>query len=349
MVDRPILQVGDQRFEGWTEVQVDRSLDALAGGFSFKMTDRWPDQPEKWIIEAGAACTVLLDSDPLMKGWIDDGDFSIDSDDHPISIAGRELTCDLVDCSAIHTPGSWNGQTLDKIAADLARPFGLSVASGISTGAAFGKFALQQGETVFDALDRMCRMRGLLPTTTPAGQLQFDRPGRVKAGYSLRVGVNAVSARRRTTVSDRFSKYFLKGQASGVDVTGAAGRPKAEASDPGVTRHRPLLIVNSEQSSAGSLAERAQWEATVRAGRSEVVEFLVKGWRPEPGGLFALGELVPVYSSRLRVDDEMLVKDIRHTKDSAGSRSIITLCPPEAFSLLTLPEPKPKTKKAAGR
>lgn len=350
MSDRPILQIGDQRFEGWTGVQVERALDSLAGSFSFGMTERWPEQPEKWVIESGAPCEVFLGGEPLMRGWVDEGNYSLSADDHPIDISGREVTCDLVDCSAIHKSGSWNGQTLEKIAAELVSPFGISVAASATPGAAFGKFALQQGESVFDALDRMCRMRGVLPMTTPAGQLRFDRPGRARATYGLEVGVNAITARRRTSARDRFSQYLIKGQAAGADVSGSAARPTAKASDQGVTRHRPMLIVNSEQSTQASLEERARWEATVRAGRSEEVQVEVRGWRADNGALFALGELVPVRAPVLGVDDELLVKALRHSDGDQGMRTLITLCPPEAFSLLTLPEPKPKTKaKAVGR
>lgn len=350
MSDRPILQIGDQRFEGWTSVQVDRALDSLAGSFSFAMTERWPDQPEKWVIEGGAACGVYLGGDLLMRGWVDEGNYSLSADDHPIDIVGREVTCDLVDCSAIHRSGSWNGQTLEKIAAELASPFGISVAASASPSAAFAKFALQQGESVFEALDRMCRMRGLLPMTSPTGQLRFDRPGRARASYGLEVGVNAITARRRTSTRDRFSQYLIKGQAAGADVTGAAARPSATAADVGVTRHRPLLIVNGEQSTQASLDERARWEATVRAGRSEEVLVEVRGWRADNGALFALGEMVRVRAPILGVDDELLVKALRHTDGDQGMRTQITLCPKEAFSLLTLPEPKPKAKaKAVGR
>ena len=133
-------------------------------------------------------------------------------------------------------------------------------------------------------------------------------------------------------------------------MSGSAARPTAKASDLGVTRHRPMLIVNSEQSTQASLEERARWEATVRAGRSEEVQVEVRGWRADNGALFALGELVPVRAPILGVEDELLVKALRHSDGDQGMRTLITLCPPEAFSLLTLPEPKPKTKaKVVGR
>src|SRR3546814_11797358 len=54
-------------------------------------------------------------------------------------------------------------------------------------------------------------------------------------------------------LSERFSQYVLKGQASGDDeVNGrAASAPSAEAKDPAVTRYRPMLIIGEDQSEIG--------------------------------------------------------------------------------------------------
>src|SRR3546814_10159749 len=84
-------------------------------------------------------------------------------------------------------------------------------------------------------------------------------------------GKNILVADGGHVLSERFSQYVLKGQASGDDeVNGrAASAPSAEAKDPAVTRYRPMLIIGEDQSDIASLKKRAEWEATTRAGRAQ--------------------------------------------------------------------------------
>ena len=54
------LKIGGQIFGGWKAVEVDVGFDAVAGSFRFDVTDRWPDHPDLWALEAGAAASVLV-------------------------------------------------------------------------------------------------------------------------------------------------------------------------------------------------------------------------------------------------------------------------------------------------
>lgn len=348
--DKVQLKVGDQLFWGWKRVSIERGLDSLSAAFSLAVTERWPDQPERWVIKAGQACEVSIGGETVVTGWIDAGNYSVDPDSHPIEVSGRDKTCDLIDCSAIHKPSSWTKRTLEQIAADLVQPFGIKVSAKTSTGAAFVKFALQQGETVFEAIDRMCKLRGVLPVTTEAGDLEIRRPGGVKAGYRLELGVNIQAIRYSDDARERFSSYLLKGQASGDEVSGTdAARPTASATDPGVGRHRPLMIMNDEQSTAASLGERAKYEATVRAAKGQAVVITVPGWRDPSGALYRPDVLVPVLADLVGLDATLLVSSVRLALDDRGQVTELTLTHKEAFSLLALPEPAPKSKGSAKR
>ncbi len=43
---------------------------------------------------------------------------------------GRDKTGDLVDCSVVHSSGKWKGVRLEQVAADVCRPFGITVHHG---------------------------------------------------------------------------------------------------------------------------------------------------------------------------------------------------------------------------
>ncbi|MDP2375305.1 phage baseplate assembly protein [Reyranella sp.] len=334
------LVVAGKAFAGWTDVDVEVGIDALSGAFRMAFTERWPGQPTAWEIEPGDACEVWIGDDQVMTGWIDRRDAAVTVDSHRLEVTGREKTCDLVDCSAIHRPGSWTGRRLEQIAADLAAPFGIAVTALVDTGAPFARFALQQGETVFDAIERMTRQRGVLPVTTAAGDLAFIRPGEVQAGYGLTLGENLESVSFANDVTDRFSAYHLKGEAAD------ASRPSARAADPGVRRHRPLLIVNDDDSTTAGLGERARWEATVRAGQGQTATGEVSGWRDQTGALYRPDRLVPLKAGLLGLDATLLVASVRYSRGDQGSRSTLGLTRKEAYSLLAIPEPSAARRSA---
>lgn len=344
MDDRLSLLVGGRRFYGWTEVSVSRDLDTVSAGFEIGLTDRWEGRPERWEIEPGDACEVFIGADRVITGFIDQADHKIEAGAREIRIAGRDKTSDLIDCSAMNTPGSWKGRSLEQIAAELAQPFGVSVKAVASTGAPFDKFALQQGETVAEALGRLTSQRGVLAVTNEDGELEFRRPGTTAGGYTLELGVNLVSAGFKNDGKDRYSDYLFKAHPE-EGAEGAGGRaPTASAKDPGVRRHRPLMIVNDdiEGGRGPSLEERAKWEATVRAAKAQSATAAVRGWRSADGGLYRIDRRVPVRARAIGLDQELLVAGVLFTLDGQGQRTEFTLARPEAYSLLAIPESEGK-------
>src|SRR3546814_9072431 len=88
------------------------------------VTDREPGKPDRWTIRAGEACRVLLGGEVVINGWIDSVAPSFSVDNHAIRVTGRDRAADLVDCAAVHKPGSWSGRKLEQIATELVKPFG---------------------------------------------------------------------------------------------------------------------------------------------------------------------------------------------------------------------------------
>lgn len=340
-----VLKVGGLKFDGWTSVSIDVGLDALSGGFDLGLTQRWPGHPERWSVEPGDACALSIRTSggdiPLMTGWVDRSSDSLDPRRHPITLSGRERTCDLVDCSAIHSPGFWTQRTVVQIASDLLAPFGLKASADVDVGAPFARFALEPGETVFEAIERMTRQRGLLPITTTSGDLLFTRPAQIHAGYSLIEGETMETCAFDNDVSDRFSRYVLKGHDPSDESAGSkAARPSAEALDAGVRRHRPLLIVADEESTQATLEASAKWEASVRAGRAQTVTATVSGWTTADGDLYRRNVLVPVKAPTLGLDAEMLIESVGFRRSAReGSTTELKLVLKEAYSLKPIPAP----------
>jgi prophage tail gpP-like protein len=333
------LKVGGLQFDGWTTVSVSKGIRNPAGGFSLSYAEKASAKGEPLKIRTGEACEVLIGGETVITGWIDAGRPEFDPESRGLMVAGRDRTADLVDCSALNSPGSWANRTLIQIASDLVAPFGLTVVARTDVGAAFRRFSLQQGETVWDALERLARFRGFLVVPTTAGQIEFITPGRRRAGFTLRQP-DMLSASAEHDVGDRFSLYVVKGQSAGDDESNgrAAAGPKAEVTDPAIKRYRPTLILAEEQATLASLQARAGWEANVRAAAGRRMEATVQGWRDPSGALWSADLIVPVEAPWLGVMGDMLIADVTFELGESGSTTSLTLSPPDAY------RPEPSTE-----
>lgn len=340
-----VLEVDGVRYGGWTKIAIQRGLEQIAGQFELAVTERWPGAGVSRPIRPGQSCRVLVEGNPVITGYVDDVRPSFSAAERAIEVTGRDRTGDLVDCAAVWKSGSWSNATLARIAADLCRPFGIDVVDQVGVGKRFTTFALQEGETAFEALERAARMRGVLLVADGAGRLAIARAAAKRAGTALVQGKNLLTGRGHFSWRERFSKYTVKGQAQGTDTAfgAAAASQKGEASDAGVTRYRPLVVLAEDQGEGASFAERASWERNVRRGRSSRATVTVQGWQ-HAGGIWAPNLLVPVESSLLGIDAELLTASVTLTLDERGTTAELELCAAEAFDVIA----PPKKKKGAG-
>jgi prophage tail gpP-like protein len=330
------LKVDDAIYGGWKTLRVTRSIELLAGTFDLTITERWPGQAEASPIRPGQACQLLLDGDPVITGFVDSLAIDFEADRHLLRVSGRDKTGDLVDCSAVHKTGQWHNVKLDQLARDLVKPYGLSVIVDADIGKAFPSFNIQEGETVFECLDRAARAKALLLTSNPLGQLVITRSGNSRRDDALIEGENIKASRGEFTWKERFSSYTVKGQGrlgADGDQEHAAGSGKSV--DDVISRHRPLIVIADNHSHKASLRDRAEWERNVRRGRSARGSITVQGWRPLGGKLWMPNARVDVTSPMLWLDRaEMLIVGCTWTLDEKGTMTELAIARPEAFQLL---------------
>lgn len=300
------LKVGARLYEGWKRVEVTRAMDRATGAFSLAVSDK------PWPICPGDKAAILIDDELVLTGWVDSVRAGHDADRHEISASGRSLTSDLVDCSAVHSPGQWKGQKLEKIAEALAKPFGIEVVTKIDTGGVEVSFQLDQGQSVHDEIERLCRKHGVLVTDDEHGRLVITRAAPERMPAALTAPGNVLAAEGEFTLDCRFSHYVVKGQAPD------APNVKAEVKDPsGVGRYRPLLIRPDATTDLAAAREMAQHEAVVRFGRAATATVTVAGWRAG-GELWRPNRIVHYTDKWLRLDRDMLISAVTFSLDADG-------------------------------
>lgn len=179
-MDRPIVElyVGQLIYSGWTDVRIIRSIEDMSGSFNLQLTSK--KDVGDGDIKAGAECYVEINGNRVITGYIDDVVIDISDTEHTITVAGRDKTADLIDCAAIHPSGRWRNTSLQKIAEDLCKPFGIDVIWDVNdskAGEPFRWMQIEPSETVFEILARAARQRGILMTSDVYGNLVFTGAG----------------------------------------------------------------------------------------------------------------------------------------------------------------------------
>lgn len=338
-VDDPVwgtaeLKVSGRYFGGWKNLSAEVSMENMSGAFKMDVSERWGSQSQNFDILPGDNCQLYLDGVPVITGYTDDANPSYDKQQHGIEVGGRDNTMDLVDCSAIHKSGQWANVRLDVVARDLIAPFGLKLIVQADLGAAFPSFNIEEGEKVFDCLERACRLRALLVTTDGIGHVVITRASSEVIDYPLVEGENILAASGSFSHKDRFSEYRVKGQDVSTDDNFGenSSHPVGIARDGNIKRYRPLIVLAEDHGNGVTLGERAVWERNVRIGRSCRAEITVRGWTRPDGQLWRPNVMVPVRSPKLYVNANLLISGCLYTmSDDQGSLTRLTVCRREAF------------------
>lgn len=341
-MDSMSLIVNGRSFSGWKEASVTRSIEGIADTFNVSYAERWNEHDEPLPINEGEPVQVKLQDDVTLTGFVDDSVVTYAATSHDASVAGRSAPGDLVDCAAIFEGGQWGNVPLLTIVQDLCSPFSIDVELRGDAGTVFKKFALQEGEAVFDAINRAARMRGMLLLSKADGGLLITRVGARTADAVLTYGVNILSGSVTRSMRDRYSQYIAKAQVPGSDTR--SGRDivfKRESIDIGVTRYRPTVLMPSTEDSGDELEAFVKWERNRRAGAAEKITVKVQGWRDDSGQLWEPNTLVRLNCPLMRVNGERLIVAVQYSKGAGGTTAQLTLAIKEAYDLIDLPPPRP--------
>lgn len=333
------LRADGRLFTGWTSVFVTRSIESVAGYFELGVNV--PPGTDLSGLAPGKKFTLEIGGQIVCTGYIDSRRRQMTADSMKIIIAGRDKTADLIDCAAVYSGGQWKNRTLEQIARDLCAPYGVTVRWELSdkeSSAVFPGFTLDHSETVYEALVRASRARGVLMTSNAAGELVFSRAAST-ATDELVLGENLLTLDFEEDFRDRFSEYTVKGyaRANGVegddiDAKSIVSR-KGTATDSDVTRYRPMIIIADSKITAKDAQARALREQRRRLAKSITFEAEIDGWTRKDGQLWMPNLLVTIDASKYAIKTtELLVSKVNLIlNDQDGLKTRVSLSPREGF------------------
>ncbi|EAQ6050477.1 baseplate protein [Salmonella enterica] len=353
MMNNVELKVDGKIFSGWTSVTVNRSIETMAGYFDLGVNVQ--TSTDLSSLAPGKPFTLSIDGQTVITGYTDGRRRQMGADSMKITIAGRDKTADLIDCAAIYKGGQWKKRTLEQIARDLCQPYGVAVRwelTDAESAAPFSSFTLDHSETVYEALGRAARARGVLITSNAAGDLVFTRADESHSDR-LVLGENLLSVDFDEDYRDRFSEYTVKGHGRSngkvgdtVDARTIASQ-KGTATDSAITRYRPMIILADSKIDAQSATARALREQRRRLAKSVTFEAQLDGWTRSNGQIWMPNILAEIDASKFAIQTGPLLvsKVVLTLDDREGVKTTLTLAPRDGF---LIPVEKDRKGKSSG-
>ena len=347
-----LLECNDSIFSGWETVTFSHSLDDLSRSFYLEINDESGGFDSDITEESECVLSAvdkegslpidryLSDRIELFSGIGFDTDTSVEPTGYGFSASGNGKLIDLVECSAIIKSSSWIKAKVSKIISDVCRPFGTKIDfSGLLNDRTIETFSFNQGDTAFSIIERLCRFSGVIPFEESDGTLSFITAGDFtkKAEVPLEVGKNIIRVGRSSSIRDRRSEIL------GKSVTSGKGKRwdkktlqiAATATDSGVTRYRPMVMVAESKEDKAALQKRVNWEAQIRAGRSreytvEVADIFQRN-AGKPVGLWEVGMLVDLIVEKWNLSEKLLISGLDFNMSNSGRRTTLTLRNPNTY------------------
>lgn len=335
--DDVVLTVGGTSISGWQSVRITRGIERMPSDFDIALTERYPGL-EDVTVSAGDACMLTIGADVVVTGYVDRTSRSIDAHQHPLTISGRGMCEDLVDCSAQVSTFMFQNMSTAAIASALAQPFGIVVVA-LSSGIVHPQICLNVGETPFAVIDRLCKLANLLCYENGDGNLVLAPVSGGAPSSGFQTGRNIERASYVQDNSQRFSSYRVYPISTAL-FTDAGQLPQAEfmVTDPLITRFRPkAFIAQSGDPGATVSNAHAQWECNRRIGRGNLLAITTDSWRDEGGDLYTPNARVMVDAPELKVQpgQPWLISEVTLRRGLDGRHADLMLMPPQAFA----PEP----------
>jgi prophage tail gpP-like protein len=295
---------------------------------------------------------VYIGDDLLVTGYTDCYGVSVGPSQHEISISGRGMCQDLVDCSAdlINSPdlrsAVMNGKDALEVATKLAKPFGIKARWGDAVtdhGKPIRNFMIENGQTSYEVLERAARYAGYLIYEDESGNVVLDVVGTKKMGSGFACPGNIETAASMLSINQRFSEYLvLWSPVANYKEYGQVADQRADVKDPTMPRYRPRIIISEQLDPDSDLGtRRANWELARRLGRSQAIQITCDNWRDANGKVWTPNYRAKVDAVALKMlNAEWVISTVVFRKDNTGTHADLTLMPPEAFE----PMPAPLTQ-----
>jgi prophage tail gpP-like protein len=348
------LEIDGIRYTGFKTISVERSLENVSGAFNmsavFSSNLNFP-------IKIGAQAKVLVNSTPIMTGFVEVMNIQYDAMAHNITIQGRDRTCDINDSQVDGDIEFLPPISLENVIKQTLSKININDINVINEAGSVPPFNASElvssriGQTAFNFVETYARKRQVFVTTDGKGNVLLARgsTASLPTGLYNQIGDpnrqnNILNSSVQYDQTERFNTYRCKSQGniSVLNFTGETAPSEVTARggvavDTGI-RNTRILNFNAENSSDNvETVNRAKWEANIRRARSFTYTAKVQGDTYDGTNPWITNRLVQVIDDFASINAALLIKKvIFEVSVDNGTTTTLELVTPDGYQ----PEPE---------
>lgn len=345
------LRCNGQKYTGWTSLTVKRQYgDNAVTAFQFAATESVPAQGSGSATgircQPGDAVKVYLAGIKVVDGYVTDRQTAYDANSHDVVIAGMSKTVDLAAGSMPLKRGSLHGYTFQQATNLALSGTGVSLVvknTGPTFGKPFNSLNIDPGETRFQFIDKLARMRGLFLTDDADGNLVCNAGNPTgQAGADLAEGVNILRARATLSDQSAWSTLSMYGQNTDPNADGPPRAVSATATGGPSRADRQRVCTAEHPCDSEDAKVRLGLEVARSLWPQVECTIVVVGWKRPDGSLWDVLGTVNVKSRKLFPNASgsltLGVQSVTFSKNNEeGTLTELVLVRPEALTSLGHP------------
>lgn len=345
------ISIDGSTFKDWEKIAVHVEFPGQFRGFAASISEQSPSAKTMAAaqIKLGAFCEVALGGSPVFSGYVYERQMSLDANTHAVQISARGVASDTIrtsiDFKKLGNGGEFVDQTIKQIATKVLEPWKITpVFRGDSEN--FNKKVtdnIQQGESAFHFLERLCRRLEIFIGDDNKGNYVFYggllQKGSGASGAALIEGKNIKYIQAVINDEAIMSDQVCLTQACGDDKNWGKAINTAEVRQGGsATRYKPYVFQIERgvppNSYKQEIKDRLDFEVSWREGTKITATVGVQGWFKSGGSLWEPGvdQLVEVHSPSAMITEALAIRTITFSQSNdEGTMTALGLVLPQFY------------------
>lgn len=323
------INVGGMTYTAFKVATVRAAFNEAARSFNLEIAAELGASATNQIFKVGAKLTISANGDLLLTGFVDQKKPRITANEASITVSGRSNSGDLIDSSAKHETGQFENKDPLEIGNEVSKGIGAKWTTDQQL-EKLEQYQVNPGESCFRCVEKMARQQGMTVTGEADGNAKITKAGSKRHAGGLIEGHNILTGSADHNGSNRHSEYIVRGQrpfGHGVDNL----EIEAIVRDKGVDRHRPVIIVQDEDTTKDKTKKRAKNRKNRAAGHALKARVETQGFRDDGGKLWEPGYLVWTESPFLDIAQDMLIESVTYMQSEQGSIATLALTDPRSY------------------
>lgn len=324
------IAVGGSIWSAFEQITVRAAFDEAARSFSFVVAAELGASATNRIFNKGTPVQISANGDLLLKGHVNRKQPKFAAKQAQITVSGRSSSADLIDGSAEHKTGRFENKDPLEIGQEIASEYSETGYESDQQLEKVEQYQLTPGESCHRCVEKLARQQGMTITGTAEGKAKITKAGSQRHSGGLIEGRNILTGSSDHNDSNQHSKYTVRGQrpfGHGVDNL----EIEAVANDSSVKRHRPVIVIQDEDTTKDRTKKRAKNRKDRAAGNALKAQISTQGFRDDGDMLWTPGYLVWVESPFLDIAQDMLIESVDYAQDDGGSIAYLSLTDPRSY------------------